>query len=76
MDPIDALLGQEQTRTTLARNLSAAQESMVQAIDTYKELWKQATRAGWAKRDLTRAGLIDPVRLPRIRHDANNAPKE
>lgn len=64
-DPVSALLNAENNRTSAAENLGRDLATLTAAIETYKDTWKNATAAGWAKTDLIRAGFLDPSRLPR-----------
>ncbi|VEG29994.1 hypothetical protein [Actinomyces howellii] len=76
-DPVDTLLAQQHDRTAVVRDLGAQQDNLTAAIDAYRTAWRAATSAGWTKRDLTRAGMIDPSRLPRAaRRQADNATEE
>ncbi len=64
-DPLAALLDTQTGRTTAAHELGEAHEQLVTAIDRYRSAWRKATSLGWARTQLTRAGLTDPARLPR-----------
>lgn len=64
-DPVSTLLAQQNDRIALVQDLGTQQEKLIADIEAYRDAWKAATDAGWTKRDLTRAGMIDPSRLPR-----------
>ena len=60
-DPLAALLDTQTGRTTAAHELGEAHEQLVTAIDRYRSAWRKATSLGWARTQLTRAGLTAPA---------------
>ena len=74
-DPVSAQLNTENDRTAAAQNLGRDLATLNEAIDAYKNAWKTATTAGWAKTDLVRAGFLDPSRLPRTTTRTTNRTK-
>lgn len=65
-DPVSVLLNTENNRTQAAQDLGRDLASLADSITTYKDAWRTATAAGWARTDLLRAGFLDPTKLPRI----------
>ena len=65
VDPVEALLRADQDKEDMLRNLGDSLRALVGAMEQYRADWKAARNTGWAGRDLTRVGFIDPQRLPR-----------
>ena len=66
-DPVSALLRTEGARADAARTVDHAHSALTDAMDAYRDAWRAARAVGWARTDLTRAGLLDPRRLPQSR---------
>ena len=56
-DPVSVLLNTENNRTQAAQDLGRDLASLTDSITTYKDAWRTATAAGWARTDLLRAAL-------------------
>ena len=66
IDPMAALLQDNNDRISAAERLSHAHAALLDSIEGYRSAWKDAREAGWAITDLERkAGLINPAKLPR-----------
>lgn len=66
IDPMAALLQDNNDRISAAERLSHAHAALLDSIEDYRSAWKDAREAGWAITDLERkAGLINPAKLPR-----------
>lgn len=66
IDPMAALLQDNNDRISAAKRLSNAHAALLDSIEDYRSAWKDAREAGWAITDLERkAGLINPAKLPR-----------
>ncbi len=66
IDPMAALLQDNNDRISAAESLSHAHAALLDSIEDYRSAWKDAREAGWAITDLERkAGLINPAKLPR-----------
>ena len=66
IDPMAALLQDNNDRISAAERLSHAHAALLDSIENYRSAWKDAREAGWAITDLERkAGLINPAKLPR-----------
>jgi len=66
IDPMAALLQDNNDRISAAERLSHAHAALLDSIEDYRSAWKDAREAGWAITDLERkAGLINPTKLPR-----------
>lgn len=66
IDPMAALLQDNNDRIAAAERLSHAHAALLDSIEDYRSAWKDAREAGWAITDLERkAGLINPAKLPR-----------
>ena len=65
--PLQTLLAANTSKTEAAQNLGATYDTLTKALDEYKDAFATATKTGWAKNDLLRAGFADPakLRLPR-----------
>ena len=70
-DVLDALLSRQNDQVLTAQELADAHAQLQAAIDAYKDAWKQARQAGWARTDLVRAGMTDTSRLPSHRRSKN-----
>lgn len=73
-NPVDELLAAESDRDKRARELGAALTALLGDVETYRNAWRQATAAGFAKTDLLRAGFIDPAKLPRPKRASSTTP--
>lgn len=73
-DPVAALLDADSRRATSATDLGRAHAALARAVVEYRQAWKSATAAGWARTDLVRAGLTDPSRLPRTQRPRSSEP--
>ena len=65
MNPVDKLLKKDEHREAMLRALGSAHTALDDAIANYRLAFKTATSTGWPKADLTKAGLPDPLRLPK-----------
>jgi hypothetical protein len=72
--PLQTLLAANTSKTEAAQNLGATYDTLTKALDEYKDAFATATKTGWAKNDLLRAGFADPakLRLPREKKTSTN----
>ena len=75
-DPTQSLLHTHDQRTLAAHALGEQHKALTDALSAYRNAWRDARTAGWAKNDLTRAGFTDPARLPRPRTTSNGETTE
>ena len=73
-NPLATLLAVNDNKTQAAQDLSQAHQELTRALENYKLVFATATKTGWAKNDLLRAGFADPakLRLPREKKTAAN----
>lgn len=65
-DPMSALLQDNNARIQAVEQLAQTHNELLEAIENYREAWRQARDIGWATTDLTRkGGLTHPTKLPR-----------
>lgn len=70
-DPMSALLQDNNARIQAVEQLAQAHNELLEAIEKYREAWRQARDIGWATTDLTRrGGLTNPAKLPRPKRTA------
>lgn len=70
-DPMSALLQDNNARIQAVEQLAQAHNELLDAIEKYREAWRQARDIGWATTDLTRrGGLTNPTKLPRPKRTA------
>lgn len=64
--PIDRLLNRDEQRLKRLQELGDALERLGESCVAYREAFRVATGAGWSRKELLSAGLVDPQKLPRV----------
>ena len=74
--PIEKLAAMDAERVASAQALGEAYEGLAVAIEAYKGAWRRAKSAGRTNAELTRAGLVDPAKLPRVKSSGGEAEED